>query len=206
MSGALESLLVDYALGVLPAEARTQVEDELGKSPELKRDLDDIQEALASLTFELPPARPRAEGKNILLAGLDDQLRFEPFTATLAEMFDASVEKARAALGWLADPRRWELGGMPGVELLRCEPGPKAQQWQVGFIRFAPGLQFPKHRHLGEDHLFVMSGEFTDTASGETHKTGDMVIKAPGTEHAFEVDGRWPCLVATRFPGIEILP
>lgn len=205
MTDALAMMLTDYALGVLSAEGRLQVEAELTRSPELRRELAEIEASLAAMAVALPPLEPDPDRRAILLASAQTQGHFRSFVEPLAELFDVAHEQVQTILGWIADPRRWEPGPMPGIEMLRCQPGPKAAAWEVGFLRFAAGLVFPPHRHLGEDTVLVMSGEFKDLASGELHRSGDRIVKAKGTEHSFVVSDDEPCLLATRFPGIEIL-
>jgi anti-sigma factor ChrR (cupin superfamily) len=205
MTHPLAALLFDYALGTLGETERAQLEHALERTPELARELQEIEETFSVMAQALPPAAPDPGRKAILLAALETQSSFSEFLEPLCELFDLGKREVERVLGWIGDPRRWEPGPMPGIEMLRCAPGPKAAAWEVGFIRFAAGLAFPRHRHLGLNTELVMAGEFTDLETGVLHRTGELIVKDEGTEHAFVVSADEPCLLATRFPGIQIL-
>lgn len=206
MSHPLAPLLPELALGTLPeAEAET-VRAALASSPELRAELAELEEALSLVAAALPPPALDPSRRDILLEAAHDQTRFQRFVEPLMDMFDAGRAEVQRALGWLADTRRWKPGPMPGIALLYCAPGPKAAGFEVGFIRFAAGLQFPRHRHLGKNTELVMEGEFLDQDTGVVHTSGDLIVKEEGSIHSFKVSDDEPCLLGVRFPGLEVLP
>lgn len=68
----------------------------------------------------------------------------------------------------------------PRVQIHRLygdgETGPSA-----ALIRFEPGGEVPWHRHLGYEHIFILTGsQRDDTGIAEA---GTLLIHAPGSEH-----------------------
>jgi anti-sigma factor ChrR (cupin superfamily) len=59
--------------------------------------------------------------------------------------------------------------------------------WEDGdrravLMRYAPGASIPRHRHLGEEHVYVLEGSIADDAG--TCTTGNFVHRPPGCVHA----------------------
>jgi quercetin dioxygenase-like cupin family protein len=48
-------------------------------------------------------------------------------------------------------------------------------------LRFAPGADYPAHRHPAGEEYFVLSGTLSDGA--RTYRTGDYLYYAPGSVH-----------------------
>ena len=48
-------------------------------------------------------------------------------------------------------------------------------------LRFAPGADYPAHRHPAGEEYFVMSGSLDD--GGRTHGAGDYIYHPPGSTH-----------------------
>lgn len=72
-------------------------------------------------------------------------------------------------------------------------------------VRMDPGCEYPRHRHVGDEEVFVLQGGFRD-ASGE-YRSGDFHRFPAGSIHApVGLDGDLPCvLFAMARGGIEIL-
>jgi anti-sigma factor ChrR (cupin superfamily) len=68
----------------------------------------------------------------------------------------------------------------PGVDIHRLygdgETGPSA-----ALLRFEVGGEVPMHRHLGYEHIFVLTGSQRD--SGGLAEAGSLLIHAPGSKH-----------------------
>jgi anti-sigma factor ChrR (cupin superfamily) len=52
---------------------------------------------------------------------------------------------------------------------------------QTVLVRYAPGATIPRHRHLGEEQVFVMQGSVADD-TGVCH-AGDFARRPPGCVH-----------------------
>lgn len=48
-------------------------------------------------------------------------------------------------------------------------------------LRYQPGARAPAHRHLGYEHILVISGSQTDERG--RHLAGSLLIHGPGGEH-----------------------
>jgi anti-sigma factor ChrR (cupin superfamily) len=72
-------------------------------------------------------------------------------------------------------------------------------------IRMEPGCGYPRHRHVGDEHVLVVQGAYADGHG--THGTGELVVHPDGSEHApVAVRGGPPCvLLALAHEGITLL-
>jgi hypothetical protein len=122
--------------------------------------------------------------------------RYAPFYSRAAELFDLSEEAVVAELSRLAEPKVWRFAGLPGIHDVGVRGGPKVESAETLFVRFAPGVQFPKHRHTGLERVLVLEGSYVDT-TGVVHRAGELREWAEGTEHGFRVDAGQPCIFAS---------
>lgn len=63
--------------------------------------------------------------------------------------------------------------------------------YQVGLIRYQPGASVPRHRHVGDEHIYVLSGAQQDERG--VYPAGSYVYNSAGSEHS--VYSRDGCLV-----------
>src|SRR5687768_2934022 len=89
-------------------------------------------------------------------------LRYAPFYARLAELFDLPEHEIEVLLGRARDDAAWRRTLLPGVRRFAVRAGPRLRGAEVQLLRFAPGLRFPKHRHRGAETLFVLEGAYLD--------------------------------------------
>lgn len=64
--------------------------------------------------------------------------------------------------------------------------------WQEGdhqalLVRYAPGATIPRHRHLGDEQVFVLEGSLSDDTG--TCTAGNYVRRPPGCVHSVRSDG-----------------
>jgi hypothetical protein len=121
---------------------------------------------------------------------------YAPFYARAAELFDLSEEAVVAELARLAEPKVWRFAGLPGIHDVGVRGGPRVESAETLFVRFAPGVQFPKHRHTGLERVLVLEGSYVDT-TGVVHRAGELREWVEGTEHGFRVDAGQPCIFAS---------
>jgi anti-sigma factor ChrR (cupin superfamily) len=53
---------------------------------------------------------------------------------------------------------------------------------QTVLVRYAPGATIPRHRHLGEEQIFVLEGSVADDTG--ICRAGDFARRPPGCVHA----------------------
>lgn len=75
-------------------------------------------------------------------------------------------------------------------------------------IRMEPGSGYPRHRHVGEEHVLVVQGAYHDGVG--THRAGEIVVHGDGSEHAPVAvtgpAGAGPCvLLALAHEGVTLL-
>ncbi len=122
--------------------------------------------------------------------------RYAPFFGRAAELFDLSEEAVVAELARLDDQKAWHFAGLPGIHQVAVNGGPKVQSAETLFVRFAPGVRFPEHRHTGLERVLVLEGSYRDSG-GVQHRPGELREWVEGTEHGFVVDDAAPCIFAS---------
>jgi len=196
MSAHAGEALWEYALGGLDEPARREVESHLGECARCSAELDAARETLAQLALDLPPEAPPPELRERLMESTRG--RYQAFVDKLAMLWDLGRDKTAALLDALADAA-WEPSGIPGVELIHVEPGPRVAHADAGFIRFAPHLPFPLHGHQGDEKQLILDGGMLDD-KGCSFEPGDFTYQADGSTHSF-VTGAQGCLIATLLAG-----
>ncbi|PSR13584.1 transcription negative regulator ChrR, partial [filamentous cyanobacterium CCP3] len=78
-----------------------------------------------------------------------------------------------------ADDLPWEPF-RPGIEIHRLYP-PEPGGAATALLRYQPGATVPCHRHIGFEHILVLSGSQTDNHG--TYLAGTLVINPPGSRH-----------------------
>jgi len=80
--------------------------------------------------------------------------------------------------------------------------------WEDGerkalLVRYAPGATIPRHRHLGDEQVFVLEGSVSDDTG--TCTAGNYVRRPPGCVHAVRSDSG-ALVLAILSGGTEPLP
>jgi anti-sigma factor ChrR (cupin superfamily) len=157
----------------------------------------DATEADLGLSSLLDERSASADARARLLAAIEQPpLRYAPFYARVAELFDLTEEAAARELARLKDPRTWQFAGLPGIHNVGVRGGPRVRSAETLFVRFAPGTHFPGHQHTAPEQVFVLEGSYTDS-HGTEHRQGELREWAAGTEHSFEVAKSEPCIFAS---------
>ncbi len=78
-----------------------------------------------------------------------------------------------------------------------------ADRLRVALLRYAPGARVPRHRHGGDEHIFVLEGAQSDERG--IYPPGSYVCNRAGTIH--DVFSEHGCLVLIHWLGpVEFLP
>jgi quercetin dioxygenase-like cupin family protein len=129
-------------------------------------------------------------------------LRYAPFFDRLAAVWDLPVGGVQAVLERAKSPEAWRKTALPGLALLDVQGGERVRDADVHLVRFAPGMRFPRHRHPGNEALFVLEGSYRDS-SGRVVVPGDLHAMSAGSEHGFVVARGEPCIAASVQRGRE---
>jgi hypothetical protein len=144
-------------------------------------------DALGLLAIAVRPDAPSSEARQRLLAAASAGAeRWAPFVDRLARWFDLGAERIREIVAGIDSAASWEAGPMPGIELVHFAGGPRVAAADNGLVRMAPGLPFPRHRHLGTERILVLAGSYTDD-SGRVYGPGDEHVSGSDVEHAYTV-------------------
>ncbi|HEY3494119.1 MAG TPA: cupin domain-containing protein [Polyangiaceae bacterium] len=145
--------------------------------------------------LEPEPANPEATAR--LLSAVEAlPLRYAPFFARIAALWDLPEADVVAILDRSRDPEAWRKSKLPGLRLIEIPAGERCRGADVHLVRFSPGMRFPRHRHPGAEALFVLEGSYRDT-SGRVVGPGDLHEMLPGSEHGFLVAREEPCIAAS---------
>jgi putative transcriptional regulator len=183
---AIVEVLPEYALGMLEGAEARAVEEAVASDPALAAELRAWQETAAQLALALPPS-PVAQR---VWAGIADSLErprpFAAFAGRVARAAEVAESVARAWLDRLDAASSWVAGPSPGSRLFHIEPGPGilAVGGIAGFVRVEAGATFPRHKHLGAEHVLVLQGGFRDE-DGKEYRAGDDSHMPAGTDHEF---------------------
>jgi quercetin dioxygenase-like cupin family protein len=163
----------------------------------------DERQAIGELHRLLQPSRPPASAASRLLQAVDElPLRYAPFLDRIGALWDLPVESVEAVFERARAPEAWRKTSLPGLRLIDVEGGDRVRDADVHLVRFSPGMRFPKHRHPGDEALFVLEGSYKDS-SGRVVRPGDLHEMAAGSEHGFVVARGEPCFAASVQRGRE---
>ena len=181
--------------------------DPLFELPAFVRDLDgealDDPAAVAELYRLVEPSEPPASAGARLASEIEAlPQRYAPFFDRLGKVWDLPVDRVVAVLERAKSPGAWRKAALPGLRLLDVAGGERVRDADVHLVRFSPGMRFPRHRHPGDEALFVLEGSYRDT-SGRVVGPGDLHEMAAGSEHGFVVSRHEPCVAASVQRGRE---
>ena len=175
--------------------------------PPFLADLDEVPEGsartLAELERLLTPAAAVAElGARLAVEIEELPLRYAPFDERLGALWDLGPTGVVSVLERARQPDAWRKTALPGLRLIDVQGGPAVSGADVHLVRFSPGMRFPKHRHPGDEALFVLEGSYKDS-SGRRVAPGELHEMPAGTEHGFVVARGEPCVAASVQRGRE---
>lgn len=182
MSAHVSDLLLDYVLGTLDAEAAEEVAAHLPGCGSCAAERAELMEALSLVAASVAPARPSAALSEAVALLPSDPLR--AMARRVARLLDVGVERAGALLDLVHDAEGWEPGFVKGLALRHLPAGPSLSGAVVGYVRVAPDMDFPRHRHLGHETVLVLQGAL-QTEDGHVYQAGDLLPAEADTEHGF---------------------
>jgi hypothetical protein len=158
---------------------------------------------LQSLVRAYEPLGAYIEQRSRLLASFRAPPPYGIFADRIGRLFDWPVARAQEELAALASSPRWEPTPIAGMEKVAVVAGPRYPRAMGLFVRFAPGLGFPRHKHPGGEVTFVLEGAFRDGSGAVIARGGELAL-GDGTAHDFTVLEPVPCLAAViAYEGIE---
>lgn len=193
MSEQDDELLLEEAARVLGGEARP------GQRPPPQR----LVHTLATLPLALEPASPPPGLRALLLDAVssdDPVVRYAGFARRFGRLFQLDDERVRAVLASSGPDATWEPY-IPGVGLLHFEPGPALAGIDAGIVRFAAGMKYPRHAHLGDEHMLILAGGLVDDETGARALAGDHLLMPPGSSHGFTILPDEDCVAAVLLHG-----
>jgi anti-sigma factor ChrR (cupin superfamily) len=189
-----------YALGALTPEQTATFETHLRQGcPDCQREFDAMAATVGVLGYAAPPAQPPAELRTRLLASL------QPRDSTERAPAPSSASKAASPMlgGTIIRSTEgvWEAADLAGLQLK-----PLFREAAMGrvtaLVRMTAGGQYPPHRHLDTEELYILVRDLT--VDQQALGPGDYCAATAGTSHgwASSAEGCTFVLVTT---GPEIL-
>lgn len=202
MSERVLGLLPEYVLGGLQPQEIAEVDAALTESATLRAELRDLQEDLTGLAVALTPVAPSPGVRSRLLASVKAE-QFAPFVDELAEFCDLAVGKMRAVLSKVSDAAAWGDEVLPGLHIIHFDHGPACFGVDTGLIRLAPDTAFPKHKHLGREVNYVISGALIDE-DGAVYGPGTYLERAKDDTHTIRASSDGLTMIAIHC-GMEMI-
>lgn len=161
------------------------------------------KEVLGALGASVDEVRPSPSLKATLLqavASTDPVVALAGFAGRLGRLFDLPDAGVRDILRAVGSAEGWEPY-LDRVTLYHFDPGPRvraagASQVDAGLVRFGAGMPYPRHRHLGDEYMFILSGGLVEDETGRRLVAGDFLHMAAGTEHGFRILPGEDCVAA----------
>ncbi len=187
---AIADMLSEYALGMLGDDEARRVEAALATDASLAAELRAWRETAAQLGLALPPAPVTPGLWSQIEAATARPRPFARFTARVAAALEVGEDLARRLLDRIDAASSWVAGPSPTSRLYHIEPGPAvlAVGGIAGFVKVEPGATFPRHKHLGAEHVLVLQGGFRDE-NGTDVLTGQDNHQPADSDHEFVAHG-----------------
>jgi len=135
-----------------------------------------------------------ASGRKRLLEAARQTHRFEELVEAIAKAADLTPADVEPLLLKIDEPEAWDRGLHDAMHLLHFEGGPMTANAITGFVRIAPGHEFPMHDHVGEETVIILQGECRDHADGDLYGRGARIRSGPGYEHGLTVTSDIPLI------------
>lgn len=171
MEGADCRLIGAYVLGALESEDRERLDAHVASCDDCARALARASEALTDLAGAISPAPSLRQ--------------------RILDLADAPVLPI--------DPRAYAwVEVAPGVRVHPVEED-AARQFRAVLVWASPGARYPRHRHLGDEEILVLSGRLRDQRG--TYGPGEICRSVTGSVHSEEVDGAEDCICYVVYHG-----
>ncbi|MFT6395367.1 MAG: anti-sigma factor ChrR (cupin superfamily) [Bradymonadia bacterium] len=141
------------------------------------------------VTSDITPLALEPSRRASFLAAIDQSNRFAPSADTVAGLLDISNEDALVWLSGLDDPANWGPGVLPGTSMWSVPTDREGVG--IVWLKMPPGMEFPEHKHLGDEEVLVLQGRYIDHL-GVMHPPGTVLREPPETEHSFHIDADGP--------------
>jgi hypothetical protein len=169
--------LAELALGEPDAGATAHVES----CPSCAAELAALREAMTALPVGLPAPSTSIDVRARMLGSVDHLERFSDRAPALAELFGLSKNEARLTLHALSDDDGWMAAPFEGIAWRFVRIGKSRRPGSGMLARLAPGATFPRHKHVGDEHVLVLDGELIEPDAVTT--TGGVVSREAGSVH-----------------------
>jgi hypothetical protein len=202
-AGHFDDRVGELLLGDVVGDERAAMEAHVATCPRCAGAFMAATEAFALLGVALPPEPlPPVLRERILVKIAPRPMT--AFVAKLATLFDVTLHRARALIDRLDTPEAqgglqsgaWQPGPVPDSWVMMFDaPGPKLTGALCGFVKMGPRVSWPRHTHLGTEHMLVLAGGFRQDNGAEVHP-GMVHTMSEGSTHSFVIFDDEACIAA----------
>jgi anti-sigma factor ChrR (cupin superfamily) len=129
-------------------------------------------------------------------------LRYAPFFARLARLWQLPEPLVIEELTRAGDPKSWPVTPFRGVRAFTLKSAGESGGRRSRLLSFASGVRFPRHRHRGSERVLVLEGCYTDGTGSEVGP-GQEQHMTEGSEHELTITSRGRCVAAVVEHGID---
>lgn len=167
-----------YAIDQLSEEERGWVEQQIMECPDLAEELTGYQLGMTAMAYTVPSLPMDLALKDRLF----DRLELDPAQSTaIPQLSFVSYQAIRS------QELNWQTHPTPGVEVAIVHTD-ETKREIVGFLRAAPGVHYPLHRHAAIEEIFMLEGDLV--IGNEVYGAGDYIRSHPGSTHApYTIEG-----------------
>ena len=200
----IDDRIADLLLGDVSDAERESLEAHVAACARCADELMHAADSFATLALALPAEPPSSSLRARILADATPP-RLAAMLDKVAALFDITRQKARALLDQLDDPAAWMAGPVPDSWIMMAEGcGPKVTGAFCGFVKMAPSVKWPPHKHLGTEYMLVLEGGFKQDEDGVEVHPGDLHVMTEGSSHGFTIFDDETCVsAAVVFGGVE---
>jgi putative transcriptional regulator len=149
--------------------------------------------AAAATNARTAPTADALKHRMLAATQPNDAAALVGFHRRICRMFDLDDAAGHAVLKDATGEQAWQMSGP--LSLFHFHPGPSLSSIaEAGVIRLAPGVTFPRHRHIGDEYGLVLAGVLRDDGSGRIGMPGDVLFMPKDSTHTVTAISRDPCL------------
>ncbi len=203
-----DNKLAEFALKILDPETEQALRAEIESSASSRSALREIEDALTLLADAEQPIAPSTQLRDRVLNALQRETRFAGFAERLSDFFNLqreTIEKHLSSLDHVS-AKTWQIDAFPGTHLYHLDGGPLIEaNADCGLVYVEPGQKIATHRHLGEEHSFILQGQLKED-NGAIFYPGDYMHRSAGSVHALQSVGNEPLIFAAiLIEGLEFI-
>lgn len=168
------------ALDTMDESESRALKEKLQESPELETELDAVEAAVAAIAYTAPPVPVSPNLKHRLFQRIAE-LAPTPTEEVNSQPVIPAAENNTHSIIVRSQHRKWRKYIVSGISFANLYVDKEKREYTC-LMRLEPGINFPLHRHIGVEELFMLEGDLE--VDGEVCYQGDYIRSLPNSIHA----------------------